>query len=112
MIRAVLFDMDGLLVDTENLDIGVASDICKALGLNLTIREKHSSIGVTRRKFYEDLFRKRKVEIEIDEILKKHSKVYEELLEIELRHFSGAKILPMVGTPFFRHFFLTCDVPD
>lgn len=96
MFEAVLFDVDGLLVDTENLDLGVAIRVCKDLGIDLTEEEVESRVGVTSKKFYSELFAKRKLELSLKDILDKHFKIYDKLLEEELTHFPGAKTLPKI----------------
>jgi len=94
MAKAVLFDMDGLLVDSETLGITVATTICEQLGINLTNKEKQSFIGVTDEKFYRDLFRHKKVNHDVSSVLKKHFDIYEEFLRTRLKPFPGAKTLP------------------
>ncbi len=58
MTKAVLFDMDGLLVDTENVDLSVAVKICHEMGIDLTDEEKESRVGVASRKFYSGSLRR------------------------------------------------------
>ena len=44
-IRAFLFDMDGLLVDTEALHLGAFVDVCAACGLEQTIEDLSVWVG-------------------------------------------------------------------
>ncbi|MBS3175848.1 HAD family phosphatase [Candidatus Woesearchaeota archaeon] len=90
MKKAILFDLDGLLVDTETLGIDVAVRVCKGLGIELTKTEQKSFIGVTDERFYQELFNKRNCDFDVQEILKKHFSLYEELLKTSLKPFPGA----------------------
>lgn len=94
MTRAILFDLDGLLVDTETLGIQVAIEVCKELGIELTPEEQKSFIGVTDEKFYQELFKRRQLDFNVGEFLAKHFTVYEKLLETTLTPFQGASELP------------------
>lgn len=93
-IKAVLFDMDGLLVDTETLGIRVAVAVCRDLDIDLNLEEQRSFIGVTDKKFYQDLFNKRNVNHNVLTILGRHFEIYEELLKTDLTSFEGANTLP------------------
>lgn len=44
-IRAFLFDMDGLLVDTEALHLGAFVDVCAACGLTQTVEDLSVWVG-------------------------------------------------------------------
>lgn len=94
MIKAVLFDMDGLLVDTEPLGIRVAFAVCKDLGIDLKLEEQRSFIGATDEKFYRELFKKRGLHHDVVSVLTKHFEIYEKLLKTELKAFEAAHILP------------------
>lgn len=94
MIKAILFDMDGLLVDTETIGIDIAIEVCDDLGINLTSEEQKGFIGVTDEKFYRELFKKREVDFEIKKVLKKHFRIYERSLKDKLKPFPGADTLP------------------
>ena len=95
MIKAVLFDMDGLLVDTEPLNVTVVTKICDELGIDLTPEEKHyCASGITNRKFYSELFNNRKSKFDLNEVLNRTFKTYDDLLKTEAKYFSGAINLP------------------
>lgn len=94
MIKAVLFDMDGLLVDTETLGIRVAVQVCKDLGIYLDLEEQRSFIGVTDEKFYQELFKKRGLDYDVASVLRKHFEIYEKFLTTELKAFEAACTLP------------------
>ena len=95
MTKAVMFDMDGLLVDTEPLNVSVVAKVCDELGIKLTAEEKHyCASGITNRKFYSEIFNKRKLNFNLDEILNKTFAIYDEELKKEPRHFPGAESLP------------------
>lgn len=96
MIKAVLFDMDGLLVDTETLGIRVAIVACKDLGIDLDLEEQRGFIGVTDEKFYQELFKKRGLNHDVVPVLKKHFETYEKLLTTELKAFEAAHTLPKI----------------
>ncbi len=96
MTQAILFDLDGLLVDTETLGIQVAIQVCKELGIELTQDEQKSFIGVTDEKFYQELFRRRKLDFDVGKILAKHFTIYEKLLKTILTPFQGASELPKI----------------
>lgn len=93
-ITTVLFDMDGLLVDTETLGIRVAIAVCKNLNIDVNLEEQHSFIGITVEKFYRELFNKRGVDQDVAMVLGEHFEIYEELLETGLNIFDGAHTLP------------------
>jgi len=76
-MKAFIFDLDGVLTDTETLGVLIAEKTCKELDIELTIEEKLSFIGIPDLEFYQNLFRKRKLDHDALTILTKHTKVYE-----------------------------------
>jgi HAD superfamily hydrolase (TIGR01509 family) len=95
MIKAVLFDMDGLLADTENLNIGVAVNICKEFGISLNSQERQNCIGITNKKFYRELFKKKKLNLDIQAVLNLHYQFYEKALLVRAKPFPAARQLPL-----------------
>lgn len=96
MKKAILFDLDGLIVDSETLGIEVAMQVCGQLGIALTPLEQRAFIGVTDEKFYRELFVERGVSFDVKEIVQKHFAIYENLLAIDCKSFLGASSLPKV----------------
>lgn len=90
MTKAVLFDMDGLLVDTESLGIRAAVEVCSRIGIALDTYERHSFIGITDEEFYQKLLRKRGGAYDGAAMLKKHYQIYEKLLQTKLCEFPNA----------------------
>lgn len=89
MIRAVLFDLDGTLVDTEDLGVDTAILVCKEYGINLTKEEKSNFIGITDMEFYKRFFEKKQLSLDVNQALSKHEKIYEEELSKTDRFFEG-----------------------
>jgi len=96
MTVGYLFDLDGLLADTETLGIKVARRICNNRRLRMTKKDEVAFVGVTDEKFYRELFARRKFgnEVDVQAALKSHFELYERLLETEVRAFPGAQELP------------------
>lgn len=96
MSKAILFDMDGLLVDSENLGIEVAILVCRNLGIELTPEEQRAFIGITDEKFYKELFARRGLDLDVQKALQEHFAMYEQLLVSDLEPFPGAASLPKI----------------
>ncbi len=94
MIKAILFDMDGTLVDTEGTDRAVAITMCKELGFDLADEEEAQRHGKTTKSFYEYLAKKRGLDFTMQKIIEKHLALFEEELKKGAKAFEGAKELP------------------
>ena len=53
MIKAILFDMDGVLVDSEEVSIRVGEEYFKRKGVNITHDDFLPHLGGGERKFFE-----------------------------------------------------------
>ena len=94
VIQAVIFDMDDVLVDTENIDHQIALAVCKSLGIDLTPEEEESRLGRKTIEFYEKLFREKNISLDITDTVVKHFALYEQKLSTELKILPGAASLP------------------
>ena len=90
MIKAVLFDLDDLLVDTEGLNIKSMTKTLRKHGIKLTNAEQKGLIGITNQKFLNELFKRRKLNHNFKKILEENFQSYEQLLKDKLRAFPGA----------------------
>jgi HAD superfamily hydrolase (TIGR01509 family) len=58
MKKAALFDMDGVLADTEAAGMKIVADVCRGFGIELTTEEAMSFIGITDEQFFQEVFSK------------------------------------------------------
>lgn len=94
IFKAVLFDLDGSLVDTETTGGEVIKKVLSEFSIEITQKETEHGIGITARKFYEDLLESKGIKNRTDEILQRHMELYEESLKKDLKPFNGSTILP------------------
>ena len=93
--KAVIFDIDGLLVDSETVAIEVAIEICGSIGIELSPTEQQQIVGVTATKFFSDLFKERgESKYDLNDTVKKFHEVYENVLRTNIRPFIGAMSVP------------------
>ncbi len=96
MIKAILFDMDGTLVDTEGIDRSIAIKMRKELGGDLTDEEENQRHGKTTKSFYEYIFQKRGLDFDLEKTIQKHLALFEKELKRGVKYFQGAKELPKI----------------
>lgn len=94
MIKAVIFDMDGLLVDSETLAMRTVLKVAPELGVELEPGEEKNIVGRTARKFFTELLEKNVSTVNPIEAVDVFHHSYEKLLSTELEAFEGAKTLP------------------
>jgi len=92
-IKAVFFDCDGLLVDSEPLGINIARQTCAEFGIPITETELQACIGISDRKWYSDLLEKHHSSLNIEAILARHLELNLAQLD-KVQPFAGAKELP------------------
>ncbi len=96
MIKAMLFDMDGTLIDSENLDNDVALEVCGKLGIELTQEEQEERHGRTSKSFYEWLAQTRGIDFDVQEAIENQIAGFQFHLEKGVKTFPGAKELPVI----------------
>ena len=52
MLRAVIFDMDGVIIDSQPYHFAVEEKMCRELGIDVSIEESHSFVGMAGAKVW------------------------------------------------------------
>lgn len=81
MPRAVIFDMDGVLIDSEPLHSIVEMNLIRALGLELTEKEYHKFLGTTTRHMWATLKESYEIPQLLEELIELTDRRYLEYLE-------------------------------
>lgn len=80
-IEAVIFDFDGVIVDTEEIGIDVSSRLMKRrFGIKLTQEEKNMFYGLQDLRFYQLLIEKRYLEANPHLLLQYHNQEYDKAI--------------------------------
>lgn len=80
MIKGIIFDMDGVISDTQKLHSMVESDILNRFNINITseeITKKYS--GVKTKEFFESLLKTQNLEYDVNVLMKEKWKKMQEL---------------------------------
>ncbi len=72
MLRAVIFDMDGVIVDSEPLHVRAEKQTLKSMGIEATDEELRAFIGRTAKILFEDFIRRYELRISYEEIRQVH----------------------------------------
>ena len=71
MIKAVIFDMDGVISDTQKLHAKVESELLSRFNVNFTPEEiTFKYAGVKTKEFFNDLLSKEGKEFDLDQLMK------------------------------------------
>jgi beta-phosphoglucomutase-like phosphatase (HAD superfamily)/SAM-dependent methyltransferase len=90
-LAAVLFDLDGVLVDSEMAGLTIARRITSEMGLTLTDGDLQGFVGISDRTFY-DLLNRRYPRFDAVSALSRHEELYLSLLD-DLPEVPGAVAL-------------------
>ena len=69
MLRAVIFDMDGVLIDSQPYHFAVEDKMCREMGIDVSIEESHSFVGMAGAKVWSYLKSKFALQESIEELL-------------------------------------------
>ncbi|PYE43255.1 HAD family phosphatase [Paenibacillus barcinonensis] len=90
-IQAVIFDMDGVLIDSEPIYFEIERSSFHHFGADVTIQEHHSFVGVTLESMWQQVIDKYQVNTPLEEILVYHQ---QQVMEQMLAH---PGLTPMPG---------------
>ena len=77
-IEAVIFDFDGIIVDTEQVGVNVSTDLMKRrFKVDLTEADKHSFYGLQDVRFYQALLEKYGLTADVDNLMREHNAQYD-----------------------------------
>ncbi|MGH4051566.1 MAG: HAD family hydrolase [Clostridium sp.] len=96
MLKAVIFDMDGVIIDSEPTHMKLENETYKELGIKVTQDEHHSFVGATSNYMWETLKNKYKLNQTLDELIEYDRSKYFKYLnsdECEITLIDGVKDL-------------------
>lgn len=91
MIKAVIFDLDGVLVDTEALSREANRKVMKEYGTELTQEEKRKAIGRPDLEIFRDALEARGLDLKPEELTREKDRIYLELIKGRVRPLPGAR---------------------
>lgn len=96
MLKAVIFDMDGVIIDSEPTHLKLEIESYKKLGIEVTEDEHHSFVGSTSRFMWEVLKNKFKLNQTLEELIENERGIYFKYLnsdECDINLIDGVKEL-------------------
>ena len=91
-MKAVIFDMDGVIIDSEPIHFEVDMQTMREFGVNISKDELNKYVGTTNEYMLNDLINKYKIQKSIKEIL-------EYKMELTIRRIKETKINAISGIP-------------
>jgi HAD superfamily hydrolase (TIGR01509 family) len=96
MLKAVIFDMDGVIIDSEPSHLKLENEMYKKLGIEVTGDEHHTFVGTTSQYMWEALKNKHKLSQSLEELVKHDRNIFFGYLnsdECEITLIDGVKDL-------------------
>ncbi len=91
MVKAVIFDMDGVISDTQKIHSAIESEILNRYGINLTsdqITDRYAGVRTTQ--FFKELLDEKKATYDLKELINEKWKKMKELSEKEVDAIPGS----------------------
>jgi len=85
MIKAVIFDMDGVIVDSSHIHIEAEKQTMLKYGIRISSKELHKYTGMTAKFMFTELIKKYKLNTTFEEIFDEKEKILFKLLEQDTR---------------------------
>lgn len=95
MINTVIFDMDGVIIDSEPIHLRMEAELFEKLGLKVSLEEHYSYVGGSARNMWELLARKNNLDLDVHKIVKQKNELLLDFLKksYNLRPIEGVKEL-------------------
>ncbi|MFH1364921.1 MAG: HAD hydrolase-like protein, partial [Candidatus Aenigmatarchaeota archaeon] len=71
-MNRIWYDVDGLMIDTEQLAQDSALNVFRGYGIELTDEELDAFVGVHAKNYFPYIIKARKLDLDAEEVLKKH----------------------------------------
>jgi len=88
MIKAVIFDMDGVVVKTGSIHHVAEMKVLKDIGIDITLEEVEFYAGVAAEVYFKDILKKYKKTVNLKELIKKKYKIVYDILK------DGVPVIP------------------
>ena len=89
MIKAVLFDMDGVIAETEHVHVEAEKQTLLKYGVKITEEELHRYTGTTAKQMFMELIAKYKLDTTFEQIFNEKEKIMFKLLEMDTQPVKG-----------------------
>jgi len=94
MLKAVIFDMDGVLIDSEPIYFEVDKQVLKKCGFQANNDILNAYVGISNPEMWKDLKEKYNLPLSVDELLKLQDEIKTQALKgIEIKPIDGIKDL-------------------
>ncbi len=93
-MKAVIFDMDGVIIDSEPIHLKVDIETMKALGCNISIEELEKYVGATNEYMFEDIKKNYNISKSIEDIINyKVEMTTQKIIQSDLEPIEGIREL-------------------
>ncbi len=91
MIKAVIFDLDGVLVDTEAFSGQAGEKVLKEHGIELTPEERRKAFGRPDLDSYSKYIKSRGLDLNPEKLVEEKDRIYSELIKGKVMPLPGAR---------------------
>lgn len=91
MLKAILFDLDGTLVDSERIGLDVSMSVLETAGVQLSENDKRLFLGIQDRDFYRIIGQRHCIDdVKVGKLINQHADEYSKRLQKGLPLYNGA----------------------
>lgn len=95
MIRAVIFDLDGVIADSEHLSTEADDIVLARYGIKMTPKEIKEAFGRRFEEIYGDLLKARNIDLSLEDLVKEKDVEFEKLIKGKMKPISNS--LGLIG---------------